>query len=266
MHLNLKNPLVIFDLETTGTNVVSDRIVEISLLKISVNNSTETKTLRINPEMPIPLESSIIHGIYDADIADAPTWKQMAKSVFDFIKGADLAGFNVIKFDIPLLAEEFLRVDIPFDVSKRKVIDAQRIFHLMEKRTLSAAYKFYCNKDLNNAHSAEADTVATYEVLKSQIAFYENQKVVDISGKEIGQIKNDMDMLDSITRMDSVDLANRLTKNNQGQIVFNFGKYKGQVVTDVLKKDVGYYDWMMKGDFALDTKRKLTQIKLDSLK
>ena len=263
MKLNLKNPLVIFDLETTGTNVVKDRIVEISMLKVHVNNETEVKTYRVNPEMPIPVESSMIHGIYDEDVVNEPTWKQLAKTVFDFLKGADLGGFNCMKFDIPVLVEEFLRVDIPFDFSKRKIVDAQKIFHLMEKRTLSAAYQFYCNKELKDAHSAEADTIATYEVILSQVEKYENSDVLDNQGKVLGKIENSVESLHQISKNDAVDLANRLTQNEKGEILFNFGKHKGKPVKDVLARDKGYYDWIMQGDFALDTKRKLTQLKLE---
>ena len=262
MNLNLKNPLIIFDLETTGTNIVQDRIVEISTIKISVNNETEVKTMRINPEMPIPAESSMIHGIYDQDVKDCPTFRQLAKSMSEYFKGCDLGGFNVLKFDIPLLVEEFLRHDIPFDTSKRKIVDAQRIFHLMEKRTLTAAYKFYCGKELDGAHGAEADTLATYEVLKSQIERYDKQEVVDALGKKIGKIENDMGALSEISQSNAVDLANRLVKNQNGEVVFNFGKHKGKSVIEVFQKEPGYYDWMMRGDFALDTKRRLTQIKL----
>lgn len=263
MKLNLKNPLIIFDLETTGTNIVKDRIVEISTLKISVKNELEVKTQKINPEMPIPTESSMIHGIYDEDVKDAPTFRQLAKSMAEYFKGCDLGGFNCLKFDIPLLTEEFLRLDIPFDTSKRKIIDAQRIFHLMEKRTLSAAFKFYCGKSLDDAHSAEADTLATYEVMKAQVERYENQKVVDNMGNEIGVIQNDMAILSQISQSHAVDLAARLVKNSKGEVVFNFGKHKGKSVREIFQKEPGYYDWMMKGDFALDTKRRLTQIKLE---
>lgn len=264
MELHLKNPLIIFDLETTGTNIVNDRIVEISTLKISVNNEIEIKTQRINPEMPIPLESSMIHGIYDKDVADQPTFKQLAKSMAEYFKGCDLGGFNLVKFDIPVITEEFLRADIQFDPSKRKIVDAQKIFHMMEKRNLSAAYLFYCGKTLENAHSAEADTIATYEIIKAQIERYENQSVVDLQGNELGVVKNDMVSLNEITQFNMVDMANRLSRNPAGQVVFNFGKHKDKPVTEVFKQDPGYYDWIMRGDFALDTKRKLTQIKLQN--
>lgn len=262
MELNLKNPIAIFDLETTGINITNDRIVEISIVKVQTNNDTDIKTLKVNPEIPIPLESSLIHGIYDKDIKDAPTFKQIAKNLANFLEGCDMAGFNILKFDLPLLVEEFLRADIEFDISNRKLVDAQKIFHMMEKRTLSAAYKFYCNKTLEDAHSAEADTLATYEVLKAQVEKYQGQEAVDALGKKIGHIENDMNTLHNLTASKMVDLAGRIVKNDNGVEVFNFGKHRLKPVEQILKAEPGYYDWMMKGDFPQDTKRKLTQIKL----
>jgi DNA polymerase-3 subunit epsilon len=260
--LNLKKPIAFFDLETTGININSDRIVELSILKIIPNGERELKTMRINPTIPIPIESSLIHGIYDEDVKDKPTFKSAAHSLGQFLEGCDLAGFNIIRFDVPVLVEEFLRADIDFDVSNRRLVDAQRIYHLMEPRNLSAAYKFYCGKDLIGAHGAEADTIATYEVLKAQINKYQNVSILDNSGKEFLPIKNDMEALHQLTLSHHVDLAGRILFNEKGEEVFNFGKYKGQKVTDVLQKDLGYFDWMMKGDFTLNTKRKLTEIKL----
>lgn len=262
MKLNLKNPLAFFDLETTGTNIANDRIVEISIVKINQKNEQEIKTRKINPTIPIPHETSLIHGIYDEDIKDAPTFKQIAKSLADFLEGCDLAGFNILKFDVPLLVEEFLRADINFDVSRRKLVDAQKIFFMMEKRNLSSALKFYCNKTLEGAHSAEADTLATYEVLKSQIERYDGQEVTDLLGTKLGIIENDMGTLHALTNSNMVDLAGRMVFNKDGEEVFNFGKNKGKLVSQILKKEPGFYDWMMKGDFPLDTKRKLTEIKL----
>ncbi len=260
--LNLKNPLVIFDLEATGTKISEDRIVEIALIKLNPDGTREEKDRRINPTIPIPVESSLIHGIYDEDVKDEPTFKQIGKSLADFLQGCDLAGFNVIKFDVPLLVEEFLRANIDFDIDDRKIIDAQKIFHLMEKRNLSAAYKFYCNKDLANAHSAAADTKATYEVLASQIERYEGQDVMDLLGNKIGTIDNNMAKLHELTNHKLVDLAGRIVYNAEGQEIFNFGKHKGKLVAEVLSDEPSFYDWMMKGDFPLDTKRKLTQIRL----
>lgn len=250
MKLNLKNPIVFFDLETTGTNIVSDRIVEISYLKVSPNGREESKTFRINPEMHIPEATSAIHGIFDKDVADCPTFKQVAKEIIKDIEGADLAGYNSNRFDIPLLAEELLRAEVDIDLMKRKFVDVQVIFHKMEQRTLSAAYKFYCEKDLENAHSAEADTMATYEVLQSQLERYP-------------ELQNDVEFLSKFTaQSNNVDFAGRIIYNEKGEEVINFGKYKGQKVTDVLKKDMGYYGWIMDSDFTLHTKKVLTNIKL----
>ncbi len=260
--LNLKNPLVIFDLEATGTKISEDRIVEIALIKLMPDGTKEEKSRRINPTIPIPLETSLIHGIYDEDIKDEPTFKQVGKSLADFLNGCDLAGFNILKFDVPLLVEEFLRANIDFDIDNRKLVDAQKIFHLMEKRNLSAAYKFYCDKELVDAHSAAADTQATYEVLASQIEKYEGQEVVDLLGKKMGTINNDMNKLHELTTNRMVDLAGRMVYNDDGKEIFNFGKHRGKPVSQVLTDEPSFYDWMMKGDFPLDTKRKLTQIRL----
>lgn len=254
MKLHLKRPLVVFDLETTGTSVNVDRIVEFSFIKVMPEGTETIKTLRFNPGIPIPLEVSLIHGIYDDDVKDAPLFKLKAKELAEEFMGCDFAGFNSNKFDFPLLVEEFLRAGVEFDVENRKFVDAQRIFHMMEQRTLTAAYKFYCNKELINAHSAEADTIATLEVLKAQIERYEN-------------LENDVDFLHNFTKQDkNVDLAGRIIYNIDGIPVFNFGKHKGKLVQDVFKTDFGYYDWMMNGDFAEDTKRRLTQLKLQGFK
>lgn len=250
MKLNLKNPIVFFDLETTGVNINTDRIVEICYLKIHPNGNEEAKTLRINPEMPIPEASSVIHGIYDADVADSPTFKEVAQNIANDIEGCDLAGFNSNRFDIPVLAEEFLRANVDLDMSKRKFIDVQVIFHKMEQRTLTAAYKFYCDKSLEDAHTAEADTRATYEVLKSQLDRY-------------ADLKNDMAYLAEYSSYNkNVDFAGRMVYDEKGVEIFNFGKYKGQSVTEVLKKDTGYYSWILNSDFTLNTKAMLTKIRL----
>ena len=251
MKLNLKNPLVFFDLETTGTNINSDRIVEICYLKVFPNGNEESKTLRINPEMHIPEASSAIHGIYDADVVDCPTFKDVAKMIAADIEGCDLAGFNSNRFDIPLLAEEFLRVGVDIDMMKRKFVDVQVIFHKMEQRTLSAAYKFYCDKNLEDAHTAEADTRATYEVLKAQLDRY----------PEV--LENDVKFLAEYSSYNkNVDFAGRIVYNEDGVEVFNFGKYKGMPVAEILKKDSGYFGWLMQGDFTLNTKNVLTKIRL----
>lgn len=252
MKLSLKNPIVFFDLETTGLNVASDRIVEIAILKVHVDGREESKSYRVNPEMPIPKQSSEIHGIYAEDIKDCPTFKELAKEVAKFFEGCDIAGFNSNKFDVPVLAEEFIRAEVDFDMKKRKFVDVQTIFHKMEKRTLAAAYKFYCDKDLENAHAAEADTVATYEVLKAQLERYPD-------------LKNDIDYLNDFSSFNNnADFIGRIIFDKDGDEVFNFGKYKGKKVEEVLAKDSGYYGWMMNGDFPLFTKKILTNIKLRS--
>lgn len=251
MNLNLKNPLIFFDLETTGTNINTDRIVEIAYLKVYPNGNEESKLLRINPEMPIPKESSAVHGIYDQDVANSPTFKEVAQNIANDFEGADIAGFNSNRFDVPLLVEEFLRAGIDLDLSKRKFIDVQVIYHKLEQRTLSAAYKFYCNKELVDAHSADADTRATYEILKAQLDTYPDD------------LRNDINFLsDFSTHNRNVDFAGRIIYNDKGVEVFNFGKYKGYPVIDVFQRDPGYYSWILSGDFSLNTKNVLTKIRL----
>jgi DNA polymerase-3 subunit epsilon len=266
MHtLRLKKPLAFFDLETTGVNIARDRIVELSVVKALPNGETEIRTRRVNPEMPIPLESSLIHGIYDEHVKDCPTFKSIAKNLAVFLEGCDLAGFNSNRFDIPMLVEEFLRVGVEFDVKNRKCVDAQRIFHMMEPRNLAAAYKFYCGKTLIGAHGAEADTLATFEVLQGQIARYEGVKVLDPNGNEYEPVKNDVTVLHELTASKIIDFAGRMVFNDKGEEVFNFGKHNGKRVTDVLKNEPSFYDWIMKAEFPLDTKRRLTEIKLRAL-
>jgi len=260
--LNLKNPLAIFDLETTGVSISNDRIVELSFIKVFPNGKIEEKYELINPGIKISNENSKIHGITNEKVKDKPTFKKIAKELADFLEGTDLAGFNIIKFDVPMLIEEFLRSNVEFDVRKRKLIDAQKIFHLMEKRNLKAAYKFYCNKNLEDAHSAAADTLATYEVLKAQVDKYNGEEVTDMMGNKIGHIENDMDILHQLTAEKMVDLAGRFIFNENGDEIINFGKHRNKTVREVLKKEPQFYDWMMKGDFPLDTKRRLTEIKL----
>jgi len=250
MQLNLKKPLVFFDLETTGTDTAVDRIVEISYLKISPNGMEESKTVRVNPEVPIPESVVAIHGISDDDVKDCPTFKEIARMLAKDIEGCDLAGFNSNRFDIPLLAEEFLRAETEIDLKKRKFVDVQTIFHKMEQRTLSAAYKFYCDKELVGAHGAEADTKATYEILKSQLDRYSD-------------LKNDINFLSEFSSFTkNADFAGRIVYDDKGVEYFNFGKYKGRKVLDVLKEDSGYYSWIIAGSFTLDTKRVLTNIKV----
>lgn len=264
-HLKLRKPLAFFDLETTGISILRDRIVEICIAKALPNGEVEVKTKRINPGIPIPLEASLIHGIYDDDIKDCPSFKNIAKSLAQLLEGCDLAGFNSNRFDLPMLVEEFLRAGLEFDTKNRRLIDVQRIFHLMEPRNLSAAYKFYCGKPLEDAHSAEADTLATLAVLDNMVDRYDGVTIKNEKGEEYAPVKNDMDALHEITSGRLVDFAQRMTFNAKGQEVFNFGKNAGKLVTDVLKQEPNYYDWMMKGDFTLDTKRKLTEIKLRGL-
>lgn len=251
MELNLRNPLVFFDLETTGTDTAKDRIVEISILKVHPSGKEETKTKLINPGMPIPSASTEVHGITDEDVKDAPQFKQIAKSLAEFMEGCDIAGFNSSRFDVPLLAEEFLRAGVDYDFSKRKMIDVQIIFHKKEQRTLEAALKFYCNKELTDAHSAEADTRATYEVLKGQLEMYPDlENDVDFLAKEFASYNN------------NVDLAGRIILNEEGVEVFNFGKHRGRSVVEILKTEPSFFSWIMDADFPLNTKQVLTRIKL----
>jgi DNA polymerase-3 subunit epsilon len=254
MKLNLKNPIIFFDLETTGINIAADRIVEISYLKVDLNGNESSKTLRVNPGIPIPPETTAIHGINDEDVKDAPGFNEVGKSIARDFEGCDLAGYNSNRFDIPLLAEEFLRVGIDIDLKRRKFVDVQVIFMKMEQRTLAAASKFFLGKELIDAHSAEADTRATYEVLQAQLERYSN-------------LENDVGMLaDFSTHNRNVDFAGRIVLNDDDVEVFNFGKHKGKPVTEILAKDPGYYGWMINGDFPLYTKKVLTNIKLNSKK
>ena len=249
MELKLKKPIIFFDLETTGINIAKDRIVEISILKIFPNGNKESKTWLVNPEMEIPKESSDIHGITNEKVVTEPTFNELAPKVSEMIKGCDLAGFNSNRFDIPLLAEEMLRAKVDFSMKNRVSIDVQVIFHKKEERTLSAGYQFYCGKNLDNAHSAEADTNATYEILTAQLDKYED-------------LENDMKKLSEFTtRKKSVDFAGFIALNEDGQEIFTFGKYKGQKVEDILEKDKGYYSWIQNADFPLYTKKVLREIK-----
>lgn len=252
MELKLRRPIAFLDLETTGINVSGDRIVELSILKVSPSGKEEWMSTRINPEMPIPPKVTAIHGISDEDVINAPTFKEVAKNLAAFLEGCDLAGYNAIKFDIPVLAEEFLRANIDFNFRKRKYVDVQVIFHKKEQRTLSAAYLFYCRKELENAHSSKADTAATYEVLKSQLDRYND-------------LENDIDKLAAFSSFNNnADFAGRIVIDENGTEIFNFGKHKGKSVEEVLKAEPSYYSWMMNGDFPLYTKKILTEIKLRS--
>ena len=253
MQLQLKRPICFFDLETTGVNIAKDRIVEISILKAFPDGSEKEKTWLINPEIPIPAEAIAVHSITNEKVADAPKFKEVSAEIYSWFKGSDLAGYNSDRFDIPLLAEEMLRAEIDVDFKKHKSIDVQTIFHKMEQRTLTAAYKFYCAKDLENAHSASADTKATFEVLKAQIDYYED-------------LENDVDMLSQITtRHSSVDFAGYIRKNKENEPIFGFGKHKGKTVVEVLQREPGYFGWLMEADFPLYTKKVLTAIRLNTL-
>jgi DNA polymerase-3 subunit epsilon len=250
--LNLKKPIVFFDLETTGINIAKDRIVEISILKVQPNGNKESKTWLVNPEIEIPKEVSDIHGITNERVVTEPTFKELAAEVSEMIKGCDLAGFNSNRFDIPLLAEEMLRAAIDFDMKNRVAIDVQVIFHKKEQRTLGAGYKFYCDQDLTDAHSAEADTKATYEILLAQLDKYED-------------LENDVKSLSEFsTHNKRADFAGFIMFDEDDNEVFTFGKHKGKKVVDVLDKDQGYYNWIQKSDFPLYTKKVLTAIKLRS--
>jgi DNA polymerase-3 subunit epsilon len=261
MKLNLKRPLAFFDIEATGINVGADRIVEIAILKAMPDGSEQILVKRINPEMPIPLVTSLIHGIYDSDIKDAQTFKMAAQELAEFIGDSDLAGYNSNKFDIPMLLEEFLRAGIDFDMSNRKFVDVQNIFHQMEQRTLKAAYKFYCEKEIINAHSAEADIRATYEVLLSQLAKYQDVEYEDKQGNKSKPVQNDVDQLHVFTNLNKVvDFAGRMVYNENGEELINFGKHKGRTVEDVFDAEPSYYSWMKQGDFPLYTKKKLDEI------
>jgi DNA polymerase-3 subunit epsilon len=252
LNLNLKKPIAFIDLETTGINVTNDRIVELSILKIHPNGKEEWMTTRVNPEMPIPAKTTAIHGITDDDVANAPVFKEVGKKLAAFLEGCDLAGYNAVKFDFPVLAEEFLRANIDFNFRKRRYVDVQVIFHKKEQRTLSAAYLFYCKKELEGAHGAKADTAATYEVLKSQLDRYKD-------------LENDIEKLADFSSFNNnVDFAGRIILDENGVETFNFGKHKGKQVEKVFAEEPAYYSWMMNGDFPLYTKKILTEIKLRS--
>lgn len=253
MQLSLTKSICFFDLETTGVNVAKDRIVEISILKIFPNGNKESKTWLVNPEMNIPDEVVAVHGISNEKVANEPTFKELSREIYQMIKDSDLAGFNSDRFDIPLLAEEMLRAEVDFDMKHMVSVDVQTIFHKMEKRTLGAAYQFYCNKSLEDAHSAEADTNATYEVLLAQLERYP-------------ELENNVKKLSEFTtRKQSLDFAGFIAKNKEGEPIFSFGKHKGKLVDEVLEKEPGYFGWILNADFPLYTKKVLTQLKLNKL-
>ncbi|MDO4801583.1 MAG: 3'-5' exonuclease [Prevotellaceae bacterium] len=259
MELNLTRPIIFFDLETTGIDTAKDRIVEISYIKILPNGNRCSQNMRINPGMHIPEQASAVHGITDEDVKDCPLFKEVAHQIANDFADSDLAGFNSNHFDIPMLVEEFIRAGVDFKLENRRFVDVQNIYHKLERRTLIAAYKYYCGKNLEDAHSALADTTATYEVLKAQLDFYKDE-----NGEPV--LKNDVGFLAEYSRMsDNVDLAGRIVYNTDHIPVFNFGKYKEIPVEDVLKRDPGYYGWIMNGDFPANTKQVLTRIRLQTL-
>lgn len=251
MKLNLKRPIIFFDLETTGLDIAKDRIVELCYIRVEPNGNEEARSMRINPEMHIPEVASSVHGITDDDVKDCPTFADVASQLATTFEGCDLAGFNSNRFDLPLLAEEFMKAGVNIDLSHVQAIDVQNIYHKLEKRTLAAAYKFYCGRDLENAHSALADTQATYEVLQAQLDHYPND------------LQNDVDFLAEFSRMNrNIDFAGRFVYDESGKELINFGKYKGKAIKDVLSRDPGYYSWIMQGDFTLNTKQVLTKLRL----
>ena len=251
MKLNLKRPIIFFDLETTGLDIAKDRIVELCYIRVEPNGNEEARSMRINPEMHIPEVVSSVHGITDDDVKDCPTFADVAPQLAATFEGCDLDGFNSNRFDLPLLAEEFMKAGVNIDLSHVQAIDVQNIYHKLEKRTLAAAYKFYCGRDLENAHSALADTQATYEVLQAQLDHYPND------------LQNDVDFLAEFSRMNrNIDFAGRFVYDESGKELINFGKYKGKAIKDVLSRDPGYYSWIMQGDFTLNTKQVLTKLRL----
>lgn len=251
MKLNLKRPIIFFDLETTGLDISKDRIVELCYIRVEPNGNEEARSMRINPGIPIPKEASSVHGILDEDVKDCPTFANIAQQLANTFEGCDIAGFNSNRFDLPLLAEEFMRAGINIDLNQCRSIDVQNIYHKLERRNLSAAYKYYCGKDLENAHSALADTQATYEVLQAQLDKYPDD------------LKNDVDFLADFSTMNhNIDFAGRFVYDEKGRELINFGKYKGKTVKEVLTRDPGYYSWIIQGDFTLNTKQIITKLRL----
>ncbi len=263
MELNLSQPLAFIDLETTGIKVATDRIVEICIVRVNPDGSQKTLTLRINPGIPIPPETTAIHGITDDDVKDAPRFRDVAHDLARYLDHCDIAGYNSNHFDIPLLVEEFLRAEVEFDLKGRRFVDVQNIFHKMEPRNLKAAYKFYCGKELENAHSAEADTLATLEILKAQLDRYQGTEIKDRKGNLVVPVVNDVKALSEFSYATrAVDLVGHIVYNDKQTEVFNFGKHKGKAVKDVFRDEPSYYDWIMKSEFPLSTKKVVTEIKL----
>ncbi len=261
----VNKPVVVFDIETTGLDIIKDQIIDISLIKIGIDSSEKVKNLRIKPNVKISTESTKIHGIKDKDLKNCKPFKFYAKEIFNFIEGCDLGGFNILKFDLPILIEEFMRCDIDLNLDGIKIIDALRLYHLMEKRNLSSAYKFYCNKKLENAHDAYSDTKATVEIIKRQVEVYNNEEVIDNKGNILGVISNKIDSIGSIINNNIVDISGRIIKNSDGEEVFNFGKYKNHKVIDVFRMNPQYYHWIINNDFPLHTKKKISEIRLRNI-
>lgn len=266
MKIKLTRPLAIFDLETTGLNVGSDRIIEISILRVMPDGTRDTKTQRFNPNIPIPPAVVAIHGITDEDIKNEPSFGEQAHQVAQFLGNCDLCGYNALKFDIPLLVEEFLRAGVDFEIKGRRMIDVQNIFHKMEPRNLKAAFRFYCAKELMNAHSAEADALATFEILEAQLEKYEGVAYIDNNGQETFPITNDLNSLHRFSIYHKFcDLAGHIVFDEQNRETLNFGKYKGRPVEEIFRIEPSYYDWMMKSQFPLYTKKVITSIKLRAI-
>lgn len=266
MKLKINKPFIIFDIESTGVNVGKDKIIEIYMLKISPDGSEKEFYKKLNPGIPIPPESIVFHGITDEDVKDAPLFKDIAGDLLQFIGNADLGGYNSNKFDVPILVEEFLRDGFEFDITKRRFVDVMGIFHKMEPRNLKAAYKFYCNKDLIDAHTAAADARATWEILEKQLEFYEDKEIDDENGKKIKPVSNNIEQLSTFSKLNNnADLVGHLVYNENGEEVFNFGKYKGITVEEVFRREPQYYDWIMKSQFPESTKKLVSAIKLRNL-
>ena len=258
--MKINKPLVFFDIESTGLDITKDKIIEITILKLSISGRKNTFTFRINPEIPIPSENSKIHGIYDKDVKNSPSFKKVGNKIKKLLYKCDLVGFNILKFDLPILIEEFKNNKISFSINDINIIDVQKLYHLMEKRNLSSAYKFYCNKTLKNSHSSFSDTMATYEIFLNQLKKYDNQEVFDLKGNKMGKISKNLNKINNTLNNNMIDLEGRFIMDNDDP-VFNFGKYKGKKIKEILKKNPGYFNWIIKGKFSNDTKENLKKIK-----
>ncbi len=258
--MKINKPLVFFDIESTGLDITKDKIIEITILKLSISGRKNTFTFRINPEIPIPSENSKIHGIYDKDVKNSPSFKKVGNKIKKLLYKCDLVGFNILKFDLPILIEEFKNNKISFSINNINIIDVQKLYHLMEKRNLSSAYKFYCNKTLKNSHSSFSDTMATYEIFLNQLKKYDNQEVFDLKGNKMGKISKNLNKINNTLNNNMIDLEGRFIMDNEDP-VFNFGKYKGKKIKEILKKNPGYFNWIIKGKFSNDTKENLKKIK-----